>query len=127
VETVQSLPSNTITLSKHPDDDERSMLDFSAMSESSSNRRMTPQDVLLSNHDSKRVWCLAEPGRQYLVFATESDSFTVSLSAGQYDRNQWVDTKTGDVQAVDSFTVTGEENKSFSPPNDDTDWVLLLR
>ncbi|MGD8912014.1 MAG: DUF5060 domain-containing protein [Candidatus Thiodiazotropha sp.] len=89
--------------------------------------RMTPQDGLLSNHDSKRVWCLAEPGQQYLVFATEGDSFSVSLSAGQYDQNQWVDTKTGDVQAVEAFTLTGEETKSFTPPNDSTDWVLLLR
>jgi hypothetical protein len=89
--------------------------------------RMTPQDGLLSNHDSQRVWCLAEPGRQYLVFATQGDSFTVRLSVGQYDRNQWVNTKTGAVQAVGAFTVMGEENKSFSPPNDDTDWFLLLR
>jgi hypothetical protein len=88
---------------------------------------MTPQDGLLSNHDSKRVWCLAELGRQYLVFATQGDSFTVRVSAGQYGRNQWVDAKDGAVQVVGAFTVTGEENRSFSPPNDDTDWVLLLR
>jgi hypothetical protein len=35
--------SQTITLSKHPDDNERPMLDFSAMSESSSNRGLTLQ------------------------------------------------------------------------------------
>jgi hypothetical protein len=73
------------------------------------------------------VWCLTEPGWQHLVFETEGASFTVRLSAGQYDRNQWVNSKNGDVKAVGALAVTREENRSFSLPNDDTDWVLLLR
>jgi hypothetical protein len=90
--------------------------------------RMTPQDDLLSNHDSKRAWCLAEPGRQYLVFTTQGDSFTVRLPAGQYDRNQWVNAKNGEVQAVRAFTVAETENRSFFSPTSGlgNDWILIL-
>jgi hypothetical protein len=89
--------------------------------------RMTPQDKLLSGCDSHSVWCLAEPGRQYLVFATQGESFTLRLSAGQYNRNQWIDTKTGALQAFEAMTVVEEEEETFSPPDGETDWILLLR
>lgn len=89
--------------------------------------RMTPQDELLSDCDAHGVWCLAEPGRQYLVFTTRGAAFTLRLSVGQYARNQWIDAKTGDTRAVEAIMAAEEGNRSFSPPDTETDWVLLLR
>lgn len=107
--------------------------------------RMTPQDYLLTKHDPLRVWCLAEAGRQYLTFSTAGDPFTLHLAPGDYDRNIWIDTKTGrQVPAQDvsigSDEVTTEKSAimpdarrigtkavSFTPQSQDTDWVLLVR
>ena len=96
------------------------------MSEDVEFSRMIPQDELLSDCDTHAVWCLAEPGRQYLVFTTQGESFTLRPAVGQYARNQWIDTKTGESRTVEIVTVTGEAEKSFSPPEKESDWVLLL-
>ena len=50
--------------------------------------RMTPHDDLLKEHDRKQVWCLAEPGEQYLVFAAKGESFSLGLAGGKYSSNQ---------------------------------------
>ena len=107
--------------------------------------RMTPQDVLLTRHDPFRVWCLAEPGKQYLAFSCSGEPFTIHLNEGNYSRNAWVDAKTGKQQPLKRIEVAGnqvskEATKDASgelrvgmkavemqPPNRDTDWVLLLR
>jgi hypothetical protein len=107
--------------------------------------RMTPHDFVLMDHDPLRVWCLAEAGKQYLVFSTAGEPFTLHLAAGNYTRNVWMDTKTGRQQpappvSVASSEVTTEKSVilpderrigtkgiAFNPPNRDTDWVLLLR
>ena len=87
--------------------------------------RMTPQDSLLSGHDNHSVWCLAEPGSQYLVFSTGGKNFTLNLAAGEYTNNLWIDAITGKEQAAPS--VTGGTASNFSPPDTLTDWVLILR
>ena len=87
--------------------------------------RMTPQDSLLSDHDPQAVWCLAEVGHQYLVFSAEGRSFALNLAAGDYTGNQWIDAKTGSAQNVSP--VSGSTVQQFTPPNDSTDWVLVLR
>lgn len=107
--------------------------------------RMSPHDFVLTQHDPLRVWCLAEPGRQYLTFATAGEPFTLHLAPGDYVRNAWIDTKTGrrlrapdtavsraEVSATES-AVTPDERRigtkavPFVPPDNATDWVLLLR
>lgn len=89
--------------------------------------RMTPQDALLSATDSKNVWCLAELGNQYLVFATAGKSFSLTLATGTYSRNAWLDTKTGTTTPVDAIEVQSERSVAFTPPSRSTDWVLLVR
>jgi len=108
-------------------------------------QRMEPHDFLLTDHDPLRVWCLAEPGHQYLVFSTAGEPFTVHVKEGNYLRNVWINTKTGERQPAPELRVSAAEvttKKSvimpderriggkgfpFVPPHRDTDWVLLLR
>jgi hypothetical protein len=107
--------------------------------------RMTPHDFVLTGHDPLRVWCLAEPGRQYLTFATAGEPFTLHLAPGSYDGNVWIDTKTGAQRPAPATRVStgevatertpdmpderrvGTQGVPFAPPDRDTDWVLLLR
>ena len=88
---------------------------------------MEPNDSLLSGHDAKKVWCLAEPGKQYLVFSTEGNKFDLHLSAGQYNNNQWLDSKTGTTQSTANINAVKDQKLAFTPPNTSTDWVLLIR
>ncbi len=88
--------------------------------------RMTPRDDLLSRHDDKRVWALAEKGQQYLVFSCHGAPFSMQLPKGKYRDNIWIDTKTGEQTNVDPVSTNGD-SVEFDPPNRDTDWVLVLR
>lgn len=105
--------------------------------------RMEPSDHLLTGHDPFRVWCLAEPGEQYLVFAAHGDPFHLHLPAGPY-RTKWIDAKTGAAAAnsksdlavdppTDADAVEPDERRNgttgaqFVPPSRDTDWVLIVR
>jgi hypothetical protein len=89
--------------------------------------RMNPTDSLLSDHDDKSVWCLSEPGEQYLVFSANGSPFKLQLAAGQYNDNQWIDTKTGASKIVSVITASDNELTTFTPPDSLTDWVLLIR
>ncbi len=108
-------------------------------------QRMEPHDFLLTGHDPLRTWCLAEPGRQYLVFSTAGEPFTLHVREGEYLRNVWVNTKTGarlpapEVRVAASEVTTkksvvmpderriGGKGVAFTPPDQTTDWVLVLR
>ncbi len=103
--------------------------------------RMEPLDHLLTGHDPFRVWCLAEPGQQYLVFATSGEPFQLHLEAGEYNDNRWIDAKTGASRDAESIRVAvtelataatddrrnGTKAIDFVPPDRATDWVLVLR
>ena len=103
--------------------------------------RMTPQDYLLTRHDPLRAWCLAEPGKEYLVFSTAGEPFQLHLAPGEYTANIWIDTKTGKQKPLDTVSVRADETASestderrngtkgadFTPPDTTTDWVLVLR
>jgi hypothetical protein len=86
--------------------------------------RMTPRDYLLTGHDPFRVWCLAEPGKQYLVFAAFGQPFTLHLAAGDYPKSEWIDAKTGQRQPAPTVKVTKDE---LAPKAPETDWVLVLQ
>lgn len=103
--------------------------------------RMSPDDRLLTKHDPLRVWCLAEGGSQYLVFSTAGEPFRLHLSPGKYSNNTWVDAKTGEQAPAESVSVSeadvstaeaderrnGKLGVDFTPPNRNTDWILILR
>ena len=88
--------------------------------------RMVPADGLLSDHDARGVWCLAEPGAQYLVFSIEGNPFTLELQSGDYHNNRWIDTRTGEHHEGPPIATDGSALE-FTPPSTATDWVLLIR
>jgi hypothetical protein len=88
--------------------------------------RMNPSDSLLSGHHPKKVWCLSEPGEQYLIFSTNGNHFELQLTPGKYDQNQWMDAKTGARIELPEIKTEGLERLKFTPPDSSTDWVLLI-
>lgn len=103
--------------------------------------RMSPQDHLLTHHDPFRVWCLAETGKQYLVFSCSGEPFWLHVTEGNYGDNVWVDAKTGEQRPFPILKATAKELSSedpderrigtkavkITPPDRETDWVLILR
>lgn len=87
---------------------------------------MTPTDMLLSEHDPKRVWSLSEIGNQYLVFSIGGSNFSLQLQAGSYNA-KWIDTKTGMATALAAVSATEGQKVAFTPPNPSTDWALVLK
>ncbi|WP_163712433.1 DUF5060 domain-containing protein [Mangrovibacterium lignilyticum] len=88
---------------------------------------MNPADSLLADCDEKHVWCLAEPAQQYLVFSTTGDSFKLRLNQGNYTDNTWMNTITGEKQNIAPITLKKDKLVSFSPPDQQSDWLLLVR
>ena len=76
---------------------------------------MKPADSLLS--DSRDTWCLADPGRNYLVFASRGGSFRIDLSkgAGKFEA-KWFDPRTGRLWDAAGGTVAGGRPVEFSCP-----------
>jgi hypothetical protein len=97
------------------------------MTEEVTFHRMSPQDALLSGHQAQFVWCLAEPGAQYLVFASAGGLFTLTLAPGQYGNNVWIDARTGAAQPLAPIEATDQLAQPFTPPDMATDWVLVVR
>lgn len=70
---------------------------------------MTPQNALASTN-----YCLANPGREYLVYQPSAVAFTVSLQAGVYNY-EWFNPVEHAVVSTGTLTaVTGD--RSFIPP-----------
>jgi hypothetical protein len=76
------------------------------------------------NELSSSVYCLANPGKEYLVYVPEGAPITVDLSAapGAF-RVEWTDPRTGKSRA--GGDVEGGAKRSIPSPNA-SDWVLRL-
>jgi hypothetical protein len=83
--------------------------------------RMEPSDGLLVEA-SKLVYCLAEAGREYLVYYVQGGSAGLELPAGAFEAS-WFNPRTGEVSG--RGTVKGGAVSRFTAP-DDEDWVLRL-
>jgi hypothetical protein len=80
-------------------------------------RSMTPLGELSSTN-----YCLAEPGREYLVYQPEAgQSVTLQLEPGTYQCARY-DTSTGEVR--DPKTIRVDHKRHTFPDPDDGDWVL---
>ncbi|HET6516217.1 MAG TPA: hypothetical protein VFG09_13735, partial [Thermodesulfovibrionales bacterium] len=72
---------------------------------------MTPRDEL-----SSTTYCLADPGREYLVYQTESDTpFHLYLKAGAY-RYEWFNPDKGTIVSTGSSIFPQDRSTSFAPP-----------
>ncbi|MDF7808878.1 DUF5060 domain-containing protein [Pontiellaceae bacterium B12219] len=88
--------------------------------------KMTPQDSLLDNIVSGTTsYCLAEVGKQYLVYKEQGGSFDLNLAPGSYEAT-WIDARTNARQPLGELTGTGA-NVSFSLPDSNTEWLLMVR
>lgn len=89
---------------------------------------MAPHDELLADCSALRVYLLAEPGAQYLAFAPDGVSFSIQIEKGRYPHVVWIDTKTGEKVIGQEISINEEqETVSFNPPNNKTDWVLIVK
>ncbi|MDF7801998.1 DUF5060 domain-containing protein [Pontiellaceae bacterium B1224] len=87
---------------------------------------MTPQDGLLSDIVSgDTCYCLAEVGKQYLVYKEDGGSFNLNLAPGEYD-SIWIDARTNARLLNGTVTSLGG-NMAFIVPDNTTEWVLVLR
>ncbi|MBN1362316.1 MAG: DUF5060 domain-containing protein [Sedimentisphaerales bacterium] len=80
--------------------------------------RMQPRQDLVDNG-----YCLAEPGRLYLVYLPEPGTVTVDIGEGMY-QVKWIDARdTSDVR--ESGII--EERCALTSPQEEDDWLLSLR
>lgn len=84
--------------------------------------RMRPADVVRAPDNA--AWCLAAPGRTYLVYTLHGGKLTLDLSqaAGVF-AVQWFNPRTGDLTR--STSVTAAPSVAFQAP-DGNDWFLWL-
>lgn len=69
-------------------------------------------------------YCLAKPGKEYLIYQPQSGAFTVNLTAGTYSY-EWFNPVSGIIASSGSITVA-EGDLSLMPPFDG-DAVLYIR
>ncbi len=86
--------------------------------------RMSPHDKLVRS--AKDAWCLADPGRAYLVYALHGGPFQLDLSAasGSFTA-KWFDPRTGKLTDARKRPLPGGAVTDFVAPNQN-DWVLWL-
>ena len=70
---------------------------------------MTPSNSLAST-----TYCLANPGKEYLVYQPSTGAFTVNLQAGTYSY-EWFNPVTGKVAGTGNI-IASTGNRSFTPP-----------
>jgi hypothetical protein len=70
---------------------------------------MVPHDGLASTR-----FCLANPGREYLVYQPRAGEFSVNLTAGSY-AFEWFNPTTGSVASTGSVKAAGGK-QAFTPP-----------
>lgn len=111
-------------------------------------RCMRPADEFLSECDPDEAFCLADPGREYIVYMVRAQEVTLNLT---HDRGtlaaRWLNPRTGEVSPEEDVRVAqGTEDlpedergqtalrtlralhvRRFRPPREDGDWVLHLR
>lgn len=82
--------------------------------------RMAGHNALVAA--GERVYALAEPGRQYVVYAAVGGAFSLDLAPGPYTARRY-DPRTGEDTPLAG--VSGGGPRSFAAPDGD-DWVVYL-
>jgi hypothetical protein len=84
--------------------------------------KMWPNNEYVSG--STKAYCLAEPGRQYLIYAPVGGSVTLNLLkfTGTFQA-KWLDPRQGGY--VSTKTISGAQRQTLRAP-DSQDWVLIV-
>jgi hypothetical protein len=78
---------------------------------------MQPRQDLVDNG-----YCLAEPGRMYLVYLEQRGTVTVDVAEGSY-RVKWINARdTTDVRETGML----EGRRDLTSPQEEDDWLLSL-
>lgn len=96
--------------------------------------RLVPNDAALAEAD-RSVYCLAEAGREYVVYFAGGGSACIELPSGRY-RVRWFDPRLGTFEQDQEVQVDGEVTGTnpaevaaalpFTAP-DSEDWALLVQ
>ncbi|WP_025865234.1 DUF5060 domain-containing protein [Prolixibacter bellariivorans] len=95
-------------------------------------QNMQPADNLIITNDREQSYCLADPGKTYVIYLAEGTTwsrFKVS-KAGEIYNISWFNPRTGGaLQKGTMETTTGDGWIDFgrAPSDKDKDWVVLLR
>ncbi len=92
--------------------------------------KMAPHNELLTSKPLRgNAYLLAEPGKQYLMYAANggyTGNFEVNLLSGTY-HGRWISTTSGETaKAVNAFTTTGGEKKFTAPDFSNNEDIVLL-
>jgi hypothetical protein len=79
--------------------------------------RMNPSPNLVNNG-----WCLAEPGREYLVYLQSRGSVSVTLSNAPY-QVEWINAQDIADKRIGTMTTNGQ---NLASPTTGDDWMLHL-
>ena len=82
---------------------------------------MRPHNELVTGNNE--VYCLAEPGAQYIVYAPNGGNIRLSLPAGSY-QSSWFNPRNGN--SVKQQVLSGGHMVGLQAPNR-TDWVLVVK
>jgi hypothetical protein len=86
--------------------------------------RMSPSDSLLADA-SAGVYCLAEEGREYVLYFAQGGTAGVSLPSGTY-RIRWYDPRNGEFLPDRVATGVADDAVSLEAP-DSEDWAVLIQ
>lgn len=107
-------------------------------------REMEPANAFLSDCDSRQVFCLANPGVEYVVYMVQGQSFRLNLThvRGILSTRSYNPRSVEWLQAPDTQIVRSPEERTddelawravarshqvrFSPPDSEGDWILYL-
>jgi hypothetical protein len=111
-------------------------------------RDMAPGNHFLSRCNPEEVFCLANPGREYIVYMVKGQEVVLNLAHVRRElQMQWFDPLTGSFSPPQAVTVPQNmrelpgwehgdrsfinmhrrQNIAFQPPGYDQDWVLHLK
>ena len=109
---------------------------------------MEPANALVTSGDTETVFCLARPGEEYVVYASQGGSFGLNLThVNGRMKATWLNPRTGETTAGDDVLISWNmedipgfsdddfavsslrerNNVPFQAPDDGVDWVLHLQ
>ena len=80
--------------------------------------RMSPHQDLVSTN----AWCLAERGREYLVYLQQTGTASIAVSNGPY-RGEWINAQNTADRRPAPMTTNGA---NLTSPSDGDDWLAHL-